>query len=106
MKHFSKTVIAAFGLSLPIMLSSCATIVSGGNPSITINGNVSEPVTIVTEEQTYPNVGLPAVVKVNRHHLDGQRIRITSENYKFDDIVLEKSVNGWAFGNILLGGLT
>ena len=105
MKHFSKTVIAAFGFSLPIMLSSCATIVSGGNPSITINGNVSEPVTIVTEEQTYPNVGLPAVVKVNRHHLDGQRIRITSENYKFDDIVLEKSVNGWAFGNILLGGL-
>ena len=105
MKHFSKTVIAAFGLSLPIMLSSCATIVSGGNPSITINGNVSEPVTIVTEEQTYPNISLPAVVKVNRHHLDGQRIRITSDNYKFNDIILEKSVNGWAFGNVLIGGL-
>lgn len=105
MKHFSKTLIAAFGLSLPIMLSSCATIVSGGNPSITINGNISEPVTIVTEEQTYPNISLPAVVKVNRHHLDGQRIRITSDNYKFNDIILEKSVNGWAFGNILLGGL-
>ena len=88
-----------------ISLSSCATIVSGGDPSITINGNVNEPVDITTAKQTYSRVTLPAVVQVQRHKLDGQRIRITSENYKFDDIVLGKQVNGWAFGNILLGGV-
>ena len=87
------------------LFCSCATIVSGGDPSITINGTVKEPVTITTEKQTYPNVSLPAVVKVNRHHLDGQRISITSENFLFNDIVLEKKVNPWAFGNIILGGL-
>jgi hypothetical protein len=59
-------------------LSSCATIVSGGAPSITINGNVNEPVNITTTKQTYSSVTLPAVVQVDRHKLDGQRIKITS----------------------------
>lgn len=105
MKHFSKIVVAAFVLAGPVLLSSCATIASGGDPSITITGDVSEPVTITTEKQTYPGVSLPAIVQVKRHRLEGQRIQITSDNYKFDDIILGKSVNGWAFGNILLGGL-
>ena len=105
MKRTIKSIKVALLLSAPVLLSSCATIVAGGNPSITINGDVSEKVTITTEKETYPNVNLPAVVKVNRHHLDGQRIQITSDNYKFNDIVLEKAVNEWTFGNILLGGI-
>lgn len=105
MKKLSFITSIIAGVAAPMLLSSCATIVSGGDPSITINGNVSEPVNITTTKQTYQGVNLPAVVKVNRHKLDGQHIQITSENYKFNDIILEKQVNGWAFGNILLGGL-
>ena len=105
MKKTMKTFITAAVLSLPMFMTSCATIVAGGDPSITINGNVSEPVTITTEKQTYANVDLPAVVKVNRHHIDGQHIKITSKNYLFDDIILRKTVNPWAFGNIVLGGV-
>lgn len=98
----SHSVIIATVVSM--FFSSCATIVSGGAPSITINGNVNEPVNITTTKQTYPGVTLPAVVQVDRHKLDGQRIKITSEHYNFSDIILSKTVNGWAFGNILLGG--
>lgn len=105
MKKLCKSINVALLLSAPVLLSSCATIVAGGSPSITINGDVPEKVTITTEMETYPNVNLPAVVKVNRHHIDGQRIQITSDNYKFNDIILEKTVNEWTFGNILLGGL-
>lgn len=101
-KFFKTAIMAAVA---PILLASCATIVSGGSPSITIDGNVSEPVTITTTKQTYPNVTLPCVVKVNRHKLDGQRIYIQSETTRYRDVVLEKSTNGWAFGNILIGGL-
>ena len=89
----------------PTLLTSCATIVSGGSPKITIDGNVHEPVTITTTKQIYSNVTLPYIVKVNRHKLDGQRIYIQSENTRYKDVVLEKSTNGWAWGNILLGGL-
>lgn len=84
------------------VFSSCATIVAGRDPSIN-SSNVSVLTTITTEKQTYPNVTLPAVVQVKRKKLDGQRIRIEAENYKFQDNQLRKAVNGWAFGNILFG---
>lgn len=96
---------ALIAAAAPLILSSCATIVSGGSPKITIDGNISEPVTITTTKQTYPNVTLPYVVRVNRHKLDGQRIYVQSETTRYKDVVLEKSTNGWAFGNILIGGL-
>ena len=96
---------AALATILVISMSSCATIVAGGSPKISIDGDTKEPITIITEKQTYPNVQLPYTVKVNRHHIDGQRIQIQSEKNNYRDVVLEKSVNSWTFGNILLGGL-
>lgn len=87
------------------ILTSCATLFAGGDPVITIDGNAKEAVTIITEKQTYPNVTLPCDVKVNRHHIDGQRVKIQSDNYVYRDIVLEKSINEWTWGNILIGGL-
>lgn len=105
MKKSTKIKAAIVAAAMPLLLSSCATIVSGGSPRITIDGNVREPVTITTTKQTYPNVTLPYVVKVNRHQIDGQRIYIQSETTRYKDVVLEKTTNGWAFGNILIGGL-
>ena len=43
--------------------------------------------------------------KINRHGIDGQRVKIKSENYEYKDIVLEKKINAVTFGNILLGGI-
>lgn len=76
------------------MFTSCATIVSGGSPKITIDGNTAEPVTITTKKQVYSNVTLPYKVKVNRHKIDGQRIQIQSATKRYNDIVLTKNVNG------------
>ena len=81
--------------------SSCATIVSGSKAKVTIDGNTLEPVTIQTSYTTYENVILPQQVKLKRKHLSGQRIKITSPNYIF----IDKTINEWTFGNILLGGL-
>ena len=106
MKRLVKTFgIAATVATASVLLSSCATIVAGGAPKIMINGDVPEPVTIETEEAAYIDVTLPALVKVKRHHLDGQRIKIRSENYEYNDIMLRKTLNAWTLGNILIGGL-
>lgn len=101
-KFITQTIVVAI---MTMFVSSCATIVSGGSPTITIDGNIGEPVTITTTKHTYSNVMLPYVVKVSRHKLNGQRIYVQSETTRYKDVVLQKSVNGWAFGNILLGGL-
>ena len=103
MKSIIKNV--ALATILVSSFSSCATIVAGGSPRITIDGDTKEPVTIITEKQTYPNVQLPYTVQVNRHHIDGQRIQIQSEKNSYRDVVLEKKVNSWTWANILFGGL-
>lgn len=96
---------AAMSCIATMSLTSCATILQGSANKIYIDGDVDEPVTIVTEKQTYENVELPAMVKINRHGIDGQRVKIKSENCEYKDIVLEKKINAVTFGNILLGGI-
>ena len=96
---------AAMSCIATMSLTSCATILSGSANKIYIDGDVDEPVTIVTEKQTYENVEQPAMVKINRHGIDEQRVKIKSENYEYKDIVLEKKINAVTFGNILLGGI-
>ena len=91
--------------AMPLLLSSCATLFAGGNPQITIDGQVDEPVTIITEINKYVGVDLPCVVEVNRHKIQGQRINISSDHHQFQDVVLEKTVNEWTFANILIGGI-
>ena len=83
-----------------MFLSSCATIISGSSPKITIDGNLNENVTITTEKQIYRNVTLPYVVRINGHHIKGQRIHIQSENQQYPDIVLNKSINASTFLNV------
>lgn len=97
--------VALLATTLSMLLSSCATIFSGGSPKVTINGNINEPVTIKTAKRVYPNVTLPYRVKVSRRHIDGQRIYIQSETTRYRDVVLQKSINEWTFGNLIFGGL-
>ena len=103
MRKIAKQFVIASAIS--VLMPSCASIVAGGSPRVTIDGDTREPVTIITEKQTYPNVTLPYTVQVNRHHIDGQRIQVQSEKTAYRDVVLEKKVNAWTFGNILIGGL-
>ena len=64
---------------------------SGTRADIMIDGDVDEPLTILSSHAEYQDVTLPTIVEVKRKHLDGQHIQITSEHHTFDDIVLEKA---------------
>lgn len=88
-----------------MMMTSCSTLFKGGNPLITIDGDTPDPVTIVTDVKAYDSVYLPYKVEVKRHKLQGKRIQIIQEGKTYRDVVMEKTTSGWAFGNILIGGL-
>ena len=95
-----------FAVLLVICFSSCATMVSGIKADIFIDGDVDEPVTINSSAGEYKDVTLPTIVEVKRRHLDGQHIQISSEHHSFDDIVLERSFNGWALVTALAYGVS
>lgn len=97
--------IVALAICASTLLSSCATLVSEGQYKVLLNGDTTEPVSIYTEAETIYKTELPIMVKVSRHHINGQRIFIKSENHKYKDIVLMRKNNGWAWGNILFGGI-
>ena len=88
-----------------MLCSSCATIISGTTADIHIDGDVDEPLTVVTTHAEYQDLSLPATVKVKRRNLDGQHIRISSPSYAFSDIVLRKSVNPWSVLDAFLYGV-
>ena len=93
-----KSICALFASSL--MLSSCATLFTSGDPTITIDGPSAAPVTISTERNTYTEVYLP-----NRHHIDGQVVRVTRQDGKTKTFMMEKQFNAVSLLNILFGGL-
>ena len=82
-------------LFLAMFFSSCATIISGTTAKIHLDGDVDEPLTVVTTKGEYHDLSLPATVKVKRHSIDGQHIQISSDSYAFSDIILRKSINPW-----------
>ena len=86
-------------LLLVMSLASCATMFSGVKADIFIEGDVDEPVTIKSSAGEYRDVMLPTLVEVKRRQLNGQHIQISSEHHSFDDIVLEKAINEWAFAS-------
>ncbi len=100
-----KSFLATLVVGTLCLFSSCATIVTGTKPKVTISGDTNEPVTIRTSYKTYENVMLPTQVQVKRKHLSGQHISVSSENYTYQDIMLDKKTNGWAWGNLALGGI-
>ncbi|MBO4850106.1 MAG: hypothetical protein J5529_04285 [Prevotella sp.] len=90
---------------LVLLFTSCATMLSGTKANIIIQGDVDEPVTIVSSCGECKDVTLPTHVKVKRRHLDGQHIQISSEHHTFDDIVLKKAFNEWAIASVLFYGV-
>ena len=93
-----------FAVLSAVFFSSCATMFSGTKADIFIDGDVDEPVTINSSAGEYNDVTLPTLVEVNRRHLDGQHIHVTSEHHSFDDIVLERTFNGWALVSAFVYG--
>ena len=80
------------------MVGGCATIVTGTTQPITIT---SEP-TGATVTVGGNRLITPATVELSRKH--DATIVVEKEGYEAQQIVLKRKLQGWTFGNILLGG--
>ncbi len=83
-----------------IVLTGCATIISGRTQEIGISSSPTGAKVIVNGEEKGKT---PIAVKLARK--DKHFIRIELEGYKPYEVVLVRKINAWVLGNILFGGL-
>jgi len=90
-------------------LTSCATIVSGPTQKIKITStpveaNVTVKKLTVDQESVFWEGKTPAEVKFNRK--ESYLVKISNKGYKSVEVPVEyKSMNGWIWGNLFIGGL-
>lgn len=95
-KWFSSVIICIF----VIAISGCCTIMSGRMQSLPIQ---SEPTgaTVTVNGTTYTT---PATVQLDRK-ASFYEIKVEMPGFEPQIVTLYKTVNGWVFGNIVLGGI-
>ena len=100
-KHFISLGMLVCGLFL---FCSCATIFSGRNADVWVDGNTERPLTIKTTTNVYENVALPMTIEVRRKDLNTP-ILVSADSVTTASLTPESKINNWTIANLLGFGL-
>lgn len=89
---------------LVLLLTSCATMISGTRARIILEGDVLEPLTVTTATDTIDSLLLPATISLKRRNLNTP-VTLTSPNYDYANIIPGRKTNPWVLANFLNGGM-
>ena len=90
-----------FGIVTLLLIIGCATIIHGSRESITVNSSPSGAKII---RQGAHIASTPAVIELKRSD-SNIILLIEKEGYQPIEIILNRKVDGWIVGNIVIGGL-
>lgn len=97
-------------LSLTLALTSCGSIMSRGGKSIKINSGPEKADVVITNSsgQAVSKGITPFTVKLRsgKTYFVGETYTLTfsKEGYKDGSLSVDAKINGWYFGNFILGG--
>nr|WP_314896682.1 PEGA domain-containing protein [uncultured Flavobacterium sp.] len=92
--------IISCSLALTLLMSSCATVMSGSKQNVKFDSNPSTASIFIDEVEVGKT---PFEIKLTRK--SEHTVLIKLEGYQTYQTTLTKKLNGWIFGNILVGGL-
>ena len=95
-----KKTIFAYLLSSSLLLSSCATIVSGSKQNVRFESNPSSATIFIDEVEVGKT---PFEIKLARNSEHDVQIKL--DGYQTYNTSLTKKFNAWYLGNILIGGI-
>ncbi len=95
-----KTIFKSILLSSVLLLSSCATIISGSRQNVEITSEPSSAKVYINEIE----IGQTPVQKNLKRNQEYQLI-LKLDGYKTYETKLEKKFNAWYIGNVLIGGV-
>lgn len=105
-----KLVFPFINLSLVLILTGCASVVSGTKQKVTINSTPpGAKVTVTDWKGTITETNTPALLRLKRGkgYFTGAfyKVRVEADGYKPSEMWLNPKLNGWYAGNVLLGGV-
>lgn len=92
--------IISCSLALTLLMSSCATVMSGSKQNVKFDSNPGAASIFIDEVEVGKT---PFEIKLTRK--SEHTVLIKLEGYQTYQTTLTKKLNGWIFGNILVGGL-
>ena len=95
-----KKSIITCSLALTLLLSSCATIMSGSKQNVKFASNPSSATIFIDEVEVGKTPFEMKLARKSEH-----QVMIKLEGYQTYQTTLTKKFNGWFVGNILIGGL-
>jgi len=110
MKKFL-TKITILAIVVPVVFSSCATIFGKSTYPVIINTNPAGATVVVTDKNTYEVFRGQAPVTVPLKSGAGffskaaYQVKISHPGYAEQIIPVNFTLNGWYFGNLLIGGV-
>jgi PEGA domain len=101
MKALQKvSTLIATGLAF-IFLTGCASIISGRHQAVTFTSNPDDAVVTIDGRQ----IGKTPITAQLERKGGAQVVTISKDGYKTATFQLHSTVNGWFFGNLIIGGL-
>ena len=97
---YRKVISLIITMAFLFSLASCATIMSGRNQELPVYSNPSGALVTVGATQQRS----PATFVLDRRKA-AYTIRVEKDGYEPAEIHLKRGINGWVWGNILLGGI-
>lgn len=89
-------------IALAGALTSCATIISGSTQDIGVTSN--PPGAVVTAEPGDHRATTPATLVLRRKDAP-YRVKFEMDGYEPYEVTIRSSLNGWVWGNLIIGGL-
>ncbi len=86
--------------SAALLLQSCGSIVNGSSQKVAITSSPSDAQIYINDK---PMGRTPACVKLKRK--DNHFVRLELPGYEPYECMLKRELSGWAFGNVVFGGL-
>ena len=96
-----RKIILLSALTLLILLSGCATIVSGSKQKVTFTSTPAKAKVFVNDVE----IGVTPFEAKLKRSVKKHNVKIVLDGYKPYETVLTRKFNGWYIGNIALGGL-
>ena len=87
-------------MAVIFMGTGCATIVSGTTQKMSVT---SQPTDAIAKVDNNLSARTPATFTLERRH--DHTIEISKEGYKTTSVMIKRTFNGMATGNVLLGGI-